>query len=1056
MPFIKRLNTHQLHLEQLVLLGPDGLEELNDKIEGTIDTLENESGRLNLTTKIDGAPAMICWSSYPGYPDNSIALKGFISGPQNAISSPDQVDAKYGDRPGMSQMLKYGLELAKHIPAGEAWQGDCLFVSDTKREEEINGKDYITFQPNKIIYAFSEDNPGYEKVKNADFGIAFHTIYTGEDKKQSFKVDASKLNVPSNIYIMSPSLNKPTDKKVFNLDKVKSQFDKLENLEQKLLSNFDYEDLVNNRVFMNYWNTFENANLADKKAVTINENTFINDLKEYIKSKRTKEYETQVGKLKTDAGKEKAKTKYEQDLVDLQELVDTNKELLTTLVQTLNCAATIKMLLWQGFKQTQFDYTTFYRSRTKGYIPGEMEGVAMSDQDGNIVKIVDRSTFSSYNRDPDIISGFEHPENLTEEQQCFIEEYNNELTECGSKQLWERFGRLLESDQKTAVVAFGRMNPPTIGHQKLVDKMASLAQGEKAKLFLSHTQDKKKNPLSYEQKIRYAKEAFEPKIDVVESEDKTIIDVLYNLYNQGYTDIIYVGGEDRIGGSEDISSLIMKYNGQPTKDGRIVYDFNSIQFKSAGGGDENGDREKFTYDYVKQNLNKLNLEEIASASLVRECVKQGDFELFKKLVPFEDSEAEEMFNKVRVGLGILNEDVLSEKVNEIGNVHISYTQDGEQKEVTVPVKQSDSSSANKNSFDVPLGLLHYYKNWKGVDTVDVKLSTGDLNGEDHNAKVGVYHSNRVKFNCTIDGRKITLNGTQGLQSKGFSSEDKSVHDDTMRNTIIDGIMKDYLSSHPGVKMEYVEGSAETLNQNPSRQVNYKELFEIKDLYKPGDEKFGEIIADTKFTFLIDGKKKTFYVSNKYGPVHTPINAGITKVDSAEELLEPVCNISSLSAAEKNLLNIWWSTKSTRNIVEAIDKKTKEAYLSWYYVITGGIKTDNLINYLANQYASGYYYVHETYKGDVTVENIDNIVKNMKESTVNSAFITITQSMVAVNVSVKTGTGNTINTEIDFRRKGSTNYNLLSKRTTNVDIKRKGKQLEDLDKYDFAVIATEEY
>ena len=294
MPFVKRANTHQTHFEDLVLLGPDGLEELNDKIEGTIDTLENNSGRMNLTTKIDGAPAMICWSSYPGYPDNSIALKGFVNGPQTAISSPEQVDQKYPDedRADMREMLKYGLEIAKHIPAGQAWQGDCLFTRGSKREEEINGKDYITFQPNKIIYAFSEDNPGYEQIKNADFGIAFHTIYSGEDKHQSFKVDASQLDVPSNIYIMSPALNRPKDTKTFSLDKVRSQFNKLESLEQKLLSNFDYEDLVNNRVFMGYWNTFENANLADKKAVTINENTFIDDLKEYIKNKRTKEFET--------------------------------------------------------------------------------------------------------------------------------------------------------------------------------------------------------------------------------------------------------------------------------------------------------------------------------------------------------------------------------------------------------------------------------------------------------------------------------------------------------------------------------------------------------------------------------------------------------------------------------------------------------------------------------------------------------------------------------------------------------------------------------------------
>jgi hypothetical protein len=57
MPFIKRLNKHQLHFEDLVLLGPEGLEELNDKIEGTIETLENNSERINLTTKIDGCLA---------------------------------------------------------------------------------------------------------------------------------------------------------------------------------------------------------------------------------------------------------------------------------------------------------------------------------------------------------------------------------------------------------------------------------------------------------------------------------------------------------------------------------------------------------------------------------------------------------------------------------------------------------------------------------------------------------------------------------------------------------------------------------------------------------------------------------------------------------------------------------------------------------------------------------------------------------------------------------------------------------------------------------------
>lgn len=60
MPFVKRQNVHQTHFEDLVLLGPGGLEELDDKIEGMIDTLEDKGGKLNTTVKIDGAPALFC------------------------------------------------------------------------------------------------------------------------------------------------------------------------------------------------------------------------------------------------------------------------------------------------------------------------------------------------------------------------------------------------------------------------------------------------------------------------------------------------------------------------------------------------------------------------------------------------------------------------------------------------------------------------------------------------------------------------------------------------------------------------------------------------------------------------------------------------------------------------------------------------------------------------------------------------------------------------------------------------------------------------------------
>ena len=593
-----RKNTHQTHLEDLVLLGREGFNELNDKIDKFEKTLEGQDVGLNTTTKIDGAPAVVCWHKFEGYPDDSICLKSFTNGPEKAkvMSSVEDIKEKYGDNPKMVEMLTNCLEIAKHIPSGQAWQGDCLFTGSTKSEREINGKNYITFLPNTILYAFGEDNPGYNDIKNADFGIAFHTIYSGDpyNPSQSFRVDASKLNLPSNIYSLSPVLHASTNKQDYSLDEISSLQDQLKEVESKLVNDLDYNELITNKEFNTFWGTFENKNFADNKLYHINVDTFIDDLKNHLESRAPK-----MSKV----GAER-----------IRKIVEEKSNTLVNIVKALNIASDIKMALWKGFNSTaRFDYDSFYHNEeTDEYIPTSMEGIAMSDSDGNIVKIVDRPTFASNNRNMAFAKGFKH-ESLDEEL------------------------------GKTAVIAFGRMNPPTIGHQKLVDKMASLAQGEKAKLYLSHTQDKKKNPLDYDTKIEFAKKAFEPKVDVVKTDDKTVIDILHHLYEEGYTDIIYVGGSDRIGGSEDISSLILRYNGNPDRKGNILYNFNSINFESAGERNEESD----------------DISEKASASLAREYVKQDDFDSFNNIIPLSEEDSFKLFNKIKEGLE-LKENLLTE------------------------------------------------------------------------------------------------------------------------------------------------------------------------------------------------------------------------------------------------------------------------------------------------------------------------------------------------------------------------------------------------------------
>ena len=107
-----------------------------------------------------------------------------------------------------------------------------------------------------------------------------------------------------------------------------------------------------------------------------------------------------------------------------------------------------------------------------------------------------------------------------------------------------------------------------------------------AELYLSHSQDQLRNPLSYDSKVYWVDKAFGNKVDVVESEARTVFEILKDLYSEGYTDVIYVGGADRIGGAEDISKTILKYNGTENKNGEIPYYFDSIKFVNAGIRDD--------------------------------------------------------------------------------------------------------------------------------------------------------------------------------------------------------------------------------------------------------------------------------------------------------------------------------------------------------------------------------------------------------------------------------------------------------------------------------------
>lgn len=182
---------------------------------------------------------------------------------------------------------------------------------------------------------------------------------------------------------------------------------------------------------------------------------------------------------------------------------------------------------------------------------------------------------------------------------------------------------------KTCVFTFGRYQPPTKGHLKVWKKVGD-TEGDAHYIYTSHTKDKKKNPLDYNTKVGLIESALKENninAEVVESEAKTIIDVVVDIADKGFTDIIFVGGSDRL---NDIVTLIQKYNDVPNKEGDS-YHFDTIEGVSAGERDPDSD----------------SLEGV-SGTKIRQFALDNDFESFKDNLAFSDeSTAKEVMGIIK-------------------------------------------------------------------------------------------------------------------------------------------------------------------------------------------------------------------------------------------------------------------------------------------------------------------------------------------------------------------------------------------------------------------------
>ena len=221
----------------------------------------------------------------------------------------------------------------------------------------------------------------------------------------------------------------------------------------------------------------------------------------------------------------------------------------------------------------------------------------------------------------------------------------------------------VEKTKGTLTVAFGRFNPPTTGHEKLLNTVATSSDDGDYIIVPSRSQDKKKNPLDPDTKVSVMRQMFPQHSERIINDpaNRTIFDVLKKAHMDGYTNVRIIGGADRV---KEFEKLTGGYNGK-------LYQFDNVEVRSAGERDPDSE----------DNVTGM------SASKQRKAAAEGDFKTFRKGVPstMNEKQARELYNTIRAAMQIqegwslweiapkfdwlnLRENYIQEKIYKIGQL----------------------------------------------------------------------------------------------------------------------------------------------------------------------------------------------------------------------------------------------------------------------------------------------------------------------------------------------------------------------------------------------------
>lgn len=588
---------HLTHLEDLPFsTGDEGIEhaanildDLNTMLSGKKKANFNApKAKTFIAGKFDGAPAII-FGRDPETRKFFVASKSAFNKNPKINYTMEDIERNHSDSPGLADKLRQALQYLPTVaPKKGIYQGDFMF----DRWSIQKGAKFQEFTPNTITYKVKANSEEGRKAFRAKFGLVVHTKYEGKslgELEATPYVDTENFGENPDVYFMpakvemNPENWKPEDRAEFT--------NELENakIKYKRMKDEAFDEVTKQSSMLDlYFN-------------------------ETVRGKTTPDVEGYLDFLERRANKEVAqfKTPTRQEGVrrrfaDMIQHVQHGQKHFKEAFELHRHLQKAKDVLMKGIRQNTPDFEYAINGKKTG-----PEGYVVYRDGQDAVKLVDRKEFSKMNFELAKMKKPTHPLPAI----------------------------------PPVVFAYGRMNPPTGGHEEVVNKVRELANQHNAahEIVLSGTQEPSKNPLTPEQKVKYAKKFFPgTNIQAATKEAPDFLTHAARLYAAGHREFIMVAGPDR---APEFRKLLAAYNGKTGRHG--YYKFDHIQVVTS---------------------NRIPGK---SGTEMRKFVEKGDFASFSRGLPqgVSPQDAQKLFNDVKKGQ---SRKPLKEELNELQHIKL-YT-----------------------------------------------------------------------------------------------------------------------------------------------------------------------------------------------------------------------------------------------------------------------------------------------------------------------------------------------------------------------------------------------